>query len=599
MAKVSMGSKSKLNKSTSTSKAMKASGAGYSTTNSKGVTTMYKSSKDAGGYSDTFQGKGVTSPGTPMGTLDATQIAESNKSKGNVAPLTPPQGFAPIPEQPPAPGAKPVEAFGVAKANTENLGPSNALKDLSVGMANGSITAPKTNIQKGFEATTASGIQPSSDWGQNRMTAKSYTQQPTVQSPVDIAVQQDPILSSLITSLQEMASPKNQRASIKESYGEMIKDSGIEDIDMELIDTKNIIDGSEDDIRTEITKAGGFATDSQVQAMTNARNKSLIKNYNTLLETRNAKMSYIDTMIGLEVQDRQYAGQQFDRMTNLTFQIADYKNKLKTNAQNQFYKIAEATGWDGLYNSAEANGTTSLIEQTLGMPAGGLAQGALKSMQGQLMQQQEHDLDIAYKTAQIRELNKPDTPVKRDTQVVDGKLVDMQTGEVISNIASEGGLDKATRQAVVGSQEYKTISGAIPALKSLTAYKDAITQYGTSEKIDGAAKGKLDAAYGNALVAWKALAALGALSGADFGLAENAVPEPSFFTRKSTQLGKVGGSIDNALSQAESLTQRLIQTYPEAEELLQTQLDDLKISSNPESVVSWDMKLDMDSVINQ
>ena len=70
---------------------------------------------------------------------------------------------------------------------------------------------------------------------------------------------------------------------------------------------KNIIEGSEDDIRMEITKAGGFATDSQVLALTNARNKQLIKNYNTLLDTRNSKEKYLQTAIGLEQQDRQAA----------------------------------------------------------------------------------------------------------------------------------------------------------------------------------------------------------------------------------------------------------------------------------------------------
>lgn len=55
--------------------------------------------------------------------------------------------------------------------------------------------------------------------------------------------------------------------------------------------------GSEDDLRTEITKAGGFATQSQILGLTNARNRQLIKNYNTLLDTRNAKEKYLQTAI--------------------------------------------------------------------------------------------------------------------------------------------------------------------------------------------------------------------------------------------------------------------------------------------------------------
>lgn len=44
------------------------------------------------------------------------------------------------------------------------------------------------------------------------------------------------------------------------------------------------------------------------------------------------------------------------------------------------------------------------------------------------------------KQAQLRELNAPKGTAKRDTQVVDGKLIDMQTGEVVSNLVG-GNID--------------------------------------------------------------------------------------------------------------------------------------------------------------
>lgn len=51
---------------------LKSQGAGYSTTNSKGVTTYYKSSKDASGYNDTADGKNVkTSPGKALSSVNA------------------------------------------------------------------------------------------------------------------------------------------------------------------------------------------------------------------------------------------------------------------------------------------------------------------------------------------------------------------------------------------------------------------------------------------------------------------------------------------------------------------------------------------------
>lgn len=196
---------------------------------------------------------------------------------------------------------------------------------------------------------------------------------------------------SLQSEIQDYFSPKNQRESLTKEYQKMLKKSGVEEMDMELIDMKNVIDGSEDDIRNEITKAGGFATDSNVLALTNARNKQLIKNYNTLLETRNAKQQYLDKMMDLSVEDRRMADADFDRKMNFAFKIQDYRDKMKANAKDSYEKLGypallKATGGDPYY--------TSLVEKTLGFPPGGLAAKAAEV-------EAETRLDTEYKKAQI------------------------------------------------------------------------------------------------------------------------------------------------------------------------------------------------------
>lgn len=568
----------KLNKSTSTSKAMKASGAGYSTT-SKGKTTFYKSSKDSAGYSDEGTMKGTT-PGKPMGTLDATQIAESNTKGGKVDALT-------APTVPGAPTAIPETAPNNAVIQPPNA-PSqsgNALKDLSIGMVNGSaggtnaiantIAAPKTENQKGFDALTASGIQPSSDWGQNRMTAKSYTQQTPAQNPVDTMMQQDEGLTAIVDLYKDYMSPENQKASLTETYQEMLKDTGIEDIDMDLIDMKNVIEGSEDDIRLEITKAGGFATDSQVQAMTNARNKSLIKNYNTLLETRNAKAQYLDTMIGLEAQDRQYASQQFDRMMNFGFQMTQMQQQMKVNAQNQYYKIAEATGWDGLYNSAQAHGTTALIEQTLGMPQGGLAQASLKSLQGQLMQQQEHDLDIKVKESslltdalqrdnirsEIHKRNNPDPvePKAPDLQNFgtsdnpDWRQYNPATGKYDELDGVGGGGTGANLSKVQRAKISDKVVANTELASQIQEYKDLIDDVGFEGTTWGATNlGKYDALRGRITTTLKKVETLGTLDAGVQQLVDKLIgqsPEKHGFTQNIGGFGakRISSGLDTQL----------------------------------------------------
>src|SRR3990167_4696468 len=132
-------------------------------------------------------------------------------------------------------------------------------------------------------------------------------------------ISQDPYLNSTIATYQNYMSQQEQRTSLVDEYSKLLKTSGIEAIDMDLINMKNVIEGTEDDIRTEITKAGGIATDSQVIALSNARNKQLIKNYNTLLETRNSKERYLDTVMNLTQQDRQEADRIFETQMNFGF----------------------------------------------------------------------------------------------------------------------------------------------------------------------------------------------------------------------------------------------------------------------------------------
>lgn len=75
---------------------LKSQGAGYSTTNSKGVTTYYKSAKDAPGYYDTANGKNVkTSPGKPLSRVNAAGTAIPVSDLTPAAPVPMPSKLVP------------------------------------------------------------------------------------------------------------------------------------------------------------------------------------------------------------------------------------------------------------------------------------------------------------------------------------------------------------------------------------------------------------------------------------------------------------------------------------------------------------------------
>jgi len=199
-------------------------------------------------------------------------------------------------------------------------------------------------IQESFQRMKASGQAAPATSADGRAAVSAALPPAAAPDPITDLVSADPVLSSLMEQVQEYMNPKNQKKSLVDTYKDMVKDSGIQAIDAELISLKNVIEGTEDDIRTEITKAGGFATNSQVLALTNARNKQLIKNYNTLLETRNSQREYLNTMMGLEAQDRARADARMDQMFNFAFKIADYGFRMRKEAVNSHQWLATQPG---------------------------------------------------------------------------------------------------------------------------------------------------------------------------------------------------------------------------------------------------------------
>lgn len=261
--------------------------------------------------------------------------------------------------------------------------------------------SPSSKFEKGFEKANAElgGKLPE---GSSGMGIVNQYATGTRQDPSATFVQGDEFIGGLVQAWQDFINPANQRTSLAETYKKMIKDSGIEDIDMELVDMKRVIEGSEDDIRAELTKAGGFATDSQVLAMTNARNKQLIKNYNTLLDTRNAKEKYLNTAIGLEQADREAADQRFESMFNMGMQIADYQQKMKTNAIAGIERMVGSIGWDGILEATQGDAyAQSLIEKTYGLPKGGLVQAANQARTARKQADLMSGLDLELKRSQL------------------------------------------------------------------------------------------------------------------------------------------------------------------------------------------------------
>ena len=248
----------------------------------------------------------------------------------------------------------------------------------------------------------AAGVTSPSDYtGANEM-YKNFLPDQQGTSVVDDFVSKDPYLGSVIKSFQDYMGQQNQRTSLVDTYKSLLKESGVQEIDTELINMKKVIEGTEDDIRTEVTKAGGFATDSQVIALGNARNKQLIKNYNTLLETRNSKEKYLDNIMSLTSQDRQEADKRFEIQMNFGTKIAEINQTMKKSAVETIDRLQKAMGWDGIWNATGGNQQLiSQLERTYGLPAGGLFVAARQADIDRYNKETKDSQEMALKELQI------------------------------------------------------------------------------------------------------------------------------------------------------------------------------------------------------
>lgn len=143
---------------------------------------------------------------------------------------------------------------------------------------------------------------------------------------------------------------------------------------MNYLNIQNIMDGTEDDIRNEIAKAGGFATESQVQAMVGARNKTLLKQANLIQQSMALKQDYVDQLMRFSQLDRAQVEKEVDRKLGLTEKMAQIQEKMTTAARDNYQKVIDKVGYQGLADALGGDKyALRTAESTLGLPSGSLS----------------------------------------------------------------------------------------------------------------------------------------------------------------------------------------------------------------------------------
>ncbi len=454
---------------------------GGSAAYSKGLTGQGAATQDqlntiakGSGYS----GAPLTSTGLPTTPGGQTPTAAvPNSAQPNLNP-----SLNSTPGQLPGQSALPTTTQGTdqgipSNAPTPNAGQNTTGPDLSAqykkaaqGLNGANVPSPDTqgSASAAIDQTMKSLAQP------------AYTPTPEIQTQVDDA------LSTYTKAVADYINPQNQRQSLVDEYQQMSDQLGIPTLKSELLDVNRIMNGTQDDIRSEITAAGGFATESQVQAMTIGRNKSLLKNSQFIQDQLTSAQNELGTMMNLSAQDRTYSEQKMQSSISLLGNVVQIQQSMKKATADNYNNIISKVGYSGLLAMTGSDPhAQSMVESNLGLPSGSLKTlGSIPDPQ-----QEAAKVDLQLKQAQLNEV-----PLDRQLKQAQINSSNASTAKTVAETNALGtsgaSLQPYLKTSYDGTQ-YVDLSSLGP--KEKQAYALTASQNGLTPILDAQSASKLNA----------------------------------------------------------------------------------------------------------
>lgn len=395
----------------------------------------------------------------------------------------------------------------------------------------GTIGEAENIYKKSFQNIKASGLPMTDNAGEAsrviQQQVKAGKTQDAAPSQMTVASELDPSIEKNFPEYDQFQSPTNQRQSLVQEYEQLSSKLGLEKINLELINAKRVIEGTEDDIRSEVEKAGGFASDSQVQALANSRNKSLIKNYNYLLDMRNNVTTQLSTLMDLTIQDRKMASDEFDRKMNYTFKVAEFKRLAINDAKETTNNLIKNIGYDGLLSSLGNNPSAiARTEKLMGMQPGGIAQAAQISARTRAMEVQKSNLqmDVLRSNLETDKYQRAKISSEIDKINNEGKIVTDDIGKIVVNNSEALKINKE----LVSNDAYKAMQKGKDSLQYLNNFEKTFNQTGaTSAVFSPRENARLKAEYNTAILNLKEFFNLGVLNGPDEEILKGVLPDPT------------------------------------------------------------------------
>lgn len=217
---------------------------------------------------------------------------------------------------------------------TQDVPYSQAQQNLNSGGLKGQDLANaqqslKQHYQQGLQNVTATGAPaPQSPAAGNLVVNAATPQDNTSPAVNNFLNPENPAVQDSTKQLLDFLNPQAERDALQQHIDQLATDrSALAGLKTDLMNTKNVMAGTEQDIRDEITKAGGFGSNSQVMALTIARNKTLVQQAQQLTDQIQSQTDLVNSDVSLVGDEKQLATQQFtQRMSLLNYQQQNQQN---------------------------------------------------------------------------------------------------------------------------------------------------------------------------------------------------------------------------------------------------------------------------------
>lgn len=196
--------------------------------------------------------------------------------------------------------------------------------------------------------------------GQARQDVQNYQQQnppPTPTTTPNVAAYfQTPQFLQSLQELQQIMSPQQTTQDIMDQMSKIQGEQAtLSQEQLQSMNLNTIMSGTTDDIRNEVAKAGGQATESQVQALATTRNNVLLKQASYLQNQMDYQQSLIANDTNLLQFEKDMASTQFSNNSALANMILTNQQNVQQAAIDKYNNIIKnGGGYTTLANSLMA-----------------------------------------------------------------------------------------------------------------------------------------------------------------------------------------------------------------------------------------------------